>query len=262
MSIEIDKIQTALCNMFCAEIKLHKKNDNLIIIDTPFNFSDGDPYQIYLKLMPGGIYRLSDQGHTMLHLSYENDIDKFQEGTRGNIFTQILAEKDISYNNGEFYIDTAVENMVSTIFRFGQGLTKINDLTFLNRFRAESTFYDDLFEQIKKIIPGEITVEKDYVNTLLDNAKDYPIDYYIHSEARTTPLYLFGIPSKDKARLTTIVLERLLRNSINFDSILVFSDQGSIPRPDVARLSNAGGEMVASLDAYDDLSRKVLRKVA
>jgi hypothetical protein len=47
----------------------------------------------------------------------------------------------------------------------------------------------------------------------------------------------------------------------DFDSLLIFSDQGSIPKQDLARLSNAGGEMIASLDAEADFSRKLLRKV-
>jgi len=94
----------------------------------------------------------------------------------------------------------------------------------------------------------------------MENAKDYPIDYRI--EGKHSPLFLFGIPNKDKARLTTIILERLLRSNANFDSLLIFSDQSSIPRSDLARLSNAGGEMIASLDAETDFHRKLLRKVA
>jgi hypothetical protein len=57
-------------------------------------------------------------------------------------------------------------------------------------------------------------------------------------------------------------LERLLRYKAQFDSILVFADQQDIGRKDLARLTNVGGEMVASLDARDDLERKILRKVA
>jgi hypothetical protein len=94
----------------------------------------------------------------------------------------------------------------------------------------------------------------------MPNAEDYPIDYRI--KAKTDPLFLFGIPNRDKARLATIVLERLLRAQAQFDSVLIFADQGAIPRSDLARLSNAGGEMIASLDAQDDLRRKVARRAA
>jgi hypothetical protein len=259
MNLDINKLQETLCSLMCAEVKIRAKNSKLLAIDTPFFFADGDPYQIYIKEMPGGVIRLTDMGHTMMHLSYENDIDKFREGTRGNIFNQIKAETFIEEDNGEFFIDTPLDNLGFNIFRLGQALTKINDLTFLNRARAESTFYEDLQEQLKKIV-GEDKIVKDYYYSDMENARDYPIDFKI--EGKYAPLFLFGIPNKDKARLTTIILERLLRAKADFESILIFSDQGSMPRQDLARLSNAGGEMIASLDAESDFSRKLLRKVS
>lgn len=103
-------------------------------------------------------------------------------------------------------------------------------------------------------------IQRDYVYPDMENAQDYPVDYRI--EGKADPLFLFGIPGRDKARLATIVLERLLRAQARFDSLLVFADQGAIPRADLARLSNAGGEMVASLDAREDLQRKVRRRAA
>jgi len=242
----------------CAEIDLHPINGKLISLETPFSFSDGDPYQIYIKEMPGGIIRLTDMGHTLMHLSYENDIDKFRDGTRGKLFEQIKNETFIEEDNGELYVDTEINNLAINIFRIGTALTKITDLTFLNRARAESTFYEDLQEQLYRIV-GEDRVKKEYYYQEIENPSDYPIDFMI--QGKYAPLFLFGIPNRDKARLTTIILERLLRAKADFESLLIFSDQGSIPKPDLARLSNAGGEMIASLDAGADFSRKLLRRI-
>lgn len=258
MNFDINKIEKLLCTAMCAEVKIRPKNAKLFSIETPFYFADGDPYQIFIKEMPGGIIRLTDMGHTMMHLSYENDINKFREGTRGKIFDQIKAETLIDEDNGEFFVDTSIEDIGFNVFRIGQALTKVNDLTFLNRARAESTFYEDLQEVLYKIV-GEENIKKDYFFDAMENSRDYPIDYRI--EGKHSPLFLFGIPNRDKARLTTIVLERLLRANVDFDSLLVFSDQGSLPKQDLARLSNVGGEMIASLDAEADFSRKILRKM-
>ncbi len=258
MNLDINILQANLCTLLCAEVSIKYKNENLLSVDTPFYFADGDPYQIYIREMPGGIIRLTDMGHTIMHLSYDNDIDKFREGTRGKIFEQIKSETLIQEENGEFFIDTPIANLGFSLFRLGQGLTKINDLTFLNRARAESTFYEDLQEQLYKII-DEARVKKDYYYEGMENSKDYPIDYRI--EGKHAPLFIFGIPNRDKARLTTIILERLLRVKADFDSLIIFSDQGTMPKQDLARLSNAGGEMIASLDAESDFSRKLLRKI-
>ncbi len=257
MNLDIEKLQAILCTLMCAQVNLRQKNEKLISIETPFFFPDGDPYQIYIREMPNGIFRLTDMGHTMLHLSYENEVNKFREGTRGKLFEQIKAETFLEEDNGEFYFETEINNIGYNIFRLGQALTKISDLTFLNRARAESTFYEDLHEQLLKIV-GEDNIIKDYYYEDMENAGDYPIDFRI--EGKHAPLFLFGIPNRDKARLTTIILERLLRAHADFDSILIFSDQGTIPKQDLARLSNVGGEMIASLDAESDFSRKLLRK--
>lgn len=259
MNFDLQKMQSTLCELMCSEIKLLPKNDSLAIVQTPFYFPDGDTYQIYVREMPGGIVRITDMGHTLMHLSYDNDVDKFRVGTRGTLFQQILSETSAQEDGGEIFVDTDLNNLASSIFRLGQTLTKINDLTFLNRARAESTFYEDLKESLEKIIPSE-KIQIDYIFEQMENARDYPIDYFI--EGKHAPLYVFGVPGRDKARLTTIVLERLLRANIDFDSLIIFSDQSSMPRSDLARLTNTGGEMIASLDAVDDFSRKLLRKAS
>ena len=256
--IDLNKLQAQLCNMLCAEVKLIERKSGLTLVETPFYFSDGDPYQIYLKEMPGGILRMTDMGHTLMHLSYENEINKFREGTRGKIFEQIKAEHDLQEDSGEFFIDTTIEKLTFTLFKMGQALTKLNDLTFLNRVRAESTFYDDLNEQLLRIISEE-KIQTDFYYSGIENPQDYPIDYKL--EGKYSPLFVFGIPNRDKARLTTIVLERLLRAHADFESLLIFSDQQAIPKSDLARLSNVGGEMIASLDAEADFARKLSRRI-
>lgn len=259
MNVDIEQIRKKLCDALCAEVTLHPKGEGMILVETPFYFPDGDPYQIYIEELPTGILRVSDMGHTMMHLSYENDIDKFRKGTRGEIFDRILNEMDIEEEEGRLHIDSRVEDLGNNLFKLGQALTKINDLTFLNRVRVQATFYEDLQEELYRHIPAE-KIHSDYVYEGIENAADYPIDYYI--EGKYDPLYVFGIPTRDKARLTTIVLERLLRSDADFESILIFADQSSIPRPDLSRLSNVGGEMIASLDAEESLQRKLLKRVA
>ena len=76
-----------------------------------------------------------------------------------------------------------------------------------------------------------------------------------------TPLYLFGVPSRDKARLATIILQHLIASGKDFNSMIVFQNMADLPRPDVSRLTNAANDQVDSLDATDDLRRKLLRRV-
>lgn len=258
IALDLEKIKEALCHQFCAEIKLSVKNDELIRIETPFLFPDGDSYQIYLKTMPTGGFRISDMGHTLMHLSYENDLDVFRKGTRGNLLEQILLELGLKEEEGSFFVEVMMEEIPEGVFKLGQGITKIYDLTFLNRYRVESTFYEDLEERIYNIV-GKEKVTRDYIESQMENGNDYPIDFRI--EGKGAPLFLFGVANRDKSRLTTIVLERLNRYEVDFESLIVFQDFDNIPKNDSKRLMNVSGELITSLDAKEDLKRKILKRV-
>ena len=256
MSFDLQLLQKRLCKTLCGEVQIRKTGQGHLQILTPFAFTDGDTFQVYLQEMPGGGVRLTDFGHTLMHLSYENDLGKLREGTRGKLFDQVLATAGMREENGQLIFDAALESLGASILQFGQGMTRIYDLNFLNRARVASTFYEDLKERLYSLVAPE-KIQPDFTLVGETDADSYPIDYRI--EGKRAPLFLFGIGSRDKAMLVTIILEHWLRAKVDFDSLLIFQDQQEIPRRDLARLSNVGGEMVASLDASEDFQRKIIK---
>ena len=132
-------------------------------------------------------------------------------------------------------------------------------LTDINRARVASTFYEDLKERLFSLVAAE-KIQPDHILAGETDADSYPIDFRV--EGKRAPLFVFGVAGRDKARLVTIVLEHWLRAKVEFDSLLIFQDQQEIPRGDLARLSNVGGEMVASLDASEDFQRKIIKLAA
>jgi len=197
-----------------------------------------------------------------MQLSYENDIDKYFDGTRNLLFEQVVKEQGINFEDetGQFYVETTAQDLSKAAFQLGQAVTRIYDLTFLNRSRVVSTFYEDLKENLTAIIPEE-KIKPDYVVAGLPNADHYPVDFCFEGKTGN-PVFLFGIPNRDKARLATIFLQYFHQNHIDFDSLLVFQNQEEIPRSDLARISNVGGEQIASLNAEDDFRRKIAQKAA
>jgi hypothetical protein len=259
MSFDLIRLNEQLCKSLCGDVQIRQMRQGYWQIVTPFSFADGDTFQVYLEETTAGGVRLTDYGHTLMHLSYENDLDKFREGTRAKLLAQVLATAGLREEEGRLVLDSSLDSLGANVLQFGQALTRIYDLTFLNRARVASTFYEDL----KEILHGLIATEKiqpDFKVPGRPEADSYPIDYRI--EGRRAQLFVFGVASRDKARLTTIILEHWLRAGVDFDSLLVFQDQQEIPRPDLARLSNVGGEMVASLDASEDFHRKLMKLAA
>lgn len=259
MKLDIQKTQDLLCKRLCADIRVFERKNGLFMLETPFTFPDGDRYALYLEPLNAGGVRITDGGHTVMHLSYENEIASFREGTRGRLFEQVLGESEVEESEGELWIDSSHDDLPLSVFRLGQVITRLYDLTFLNRTRVASTFYEDLHQALTKIVPIE-RIQKDYAVPNVTQSENYQVDFYI--EGGDLPLYCFGITAgRDKARFATIILQHLELANVLFESLLVFEDQTAVPGGDLARLSNAGGEQVASLDAQDDLARKVLKRV-
>ena len=259
MTLDIDALRILLCQRLCEDVGVEARPDRELMLRTHFRFPDGDSYPFHLSEAPAGGLRLSDRGHTLMHISYEHDIDSFLTGTRWALLERIVGESSLRYENGAFYADTSVERLPEAIFSFGQALTRIYDLTLLSRSNVGSTFYDDLADSLMGLV-DESKIERDYEPDV-PNAEAYPVDYRIAGTSGI-PLFVYGVPNRDKARLTTIMLGYFHRHQIEFESVIVFQDQTQIPRVDLARLSDVGGDMISSLESTEDLNRKLLRRVA
>ena len=101
-----------------------------------------------------------------------------------------------------------------------------------------STFYDDLADCLTGFV-DEAKMQRDYLPNV-PNAEAYPVDYRIEGKSGV-PLFVYGVPNRDKVRLTTIMLGYFHRHHLEFESVIVFQDQTEIPRVDLARLSDVGG---------------------
>ncbi len=260
MALDHVQLERLLCERLCAEVRLHRREDDVLMMESPFTFPDGDHFPIYLSETAAGGVKLSDRGHTLMHLSYEHDVKLFYEGARASLREQIVRESGIDEDEGIFSIETPLDQVAGTLFRFGQALTKIHDLTFLSRERSALTFDEDLCELVFAILDEEV-VERGYIPPEVPDARHYPVDYRFEGKDGMS-VFLYGIPGRDKARLKTIMLSHFLLHRVPFESVLVFANQQEIPRLDLARLTNVAGTAVASLEAEDDLRRKLERLAA
>lgn len=261
MTLALDKLWKLLCERLCEDVRIERRPDGAVMLHTHFRFPDGDHYPIHLSQPATGGLRLSDKGHTLMHISYDHDIDGFMDGTRGMLLERIMNESGLQWeqDGGALCYDTPPERLPEAIFRFGQALTQVYDLTFLSRSNVGSAFYDDLADLLSNLV-DEAKIQRNY-HLDIDNAQAYPVDYRIEGK-NDTPLFVYGIPTQDKARLATIMLSHFHLLEIRFESILVFQNQPEIPRMDLARLSDVGGDMISSLNANEDFHRKITQRAA
>lgn len=144
MPLDATNLQQLLCKKLCNDVRVVCRPDGKLMLRTGFEFPDGDQFPIHLSETATSGVRLSDLGHTLMHLSHDHDIDSFLLGTRRQILETIINESGVGLDGGVFYIDSSLETIPDAIFRFGQALTRVYDLSLLSRSRVQSLFYDDL----------------------------------------------------------------------------------------------------------------------
>ena len=150
----LEMLQDQLCQHLCADIRIQQKNQHLIRIQTPFQFPDGDSYQLFLRELPTGLMELTDGAHTFMQMSYEMDIDSIFKGNRKILLDQVLTEMAMKLSDtGELIKSTQPDQIHQDMLHMAQAITKVWDLTYLKRSRVESTFYDDLERQLFEIVP-------------------------------------------------------------------------------------------------------------
>ena len=95
MALDHAQLERLLCERLCAYVRVHRRRDDVLMLESPFTFPDGDHYPIYLSETPGGGVKLSNRGHTLMHVSYEHDVDSFYEGALASLREQIVRESGI-----------------------------------------------------------------------------------------------------------------------------------------------------------------------
>lgn len=258
MKFNPDSLGKLLCERLCEEVQVEGHPDGALMVRSSFAFPDGDRLPIRLSDAPAGGLRLSDQGHTLMHMSYEHDVDSFMDGPRGMLLERIMGETGLVWDQGAFCFDTAPEQLAESLFTFWQALTRIYDLTLYSRTHVASAFYDEFKLSLLQLV-DESRMHPDY-QPPVPNPEAYPVDFMLEGK-NDVPLFLYGIPNQDKARLATIMLTHFHRHGVEFESLLVFADQMEIPRPVLARLSDAGGEMVSTLASQEVLARKLRHRL-
>ena len=260
MSLDIVKLQSAMCKSLCSEVELHQRSDGRIAIYTPFRFADGDCLLMMAEPLPAGGIRLTDCGNTMMHLSYRMNIDSIlKPGNRCDLLHEIIRDHDLCFDDGEIYVDTPADDAGKALFRLGQALSQVHDISFLSRPRVASTFYEDLDAVLHRIAPAA-RITPNHIVEGIDDADRYTIDYRLDFAGSNCPLFLFGIPSDDKARLATIIIQHWLSLGIIFTSFLVYQDLAKISRPDEIRLLNVGDDFISSLGAVNEMRRKLEKR--
>lgn len=258
MTIEVDTLRKSLCAAFCNNVTVGAVDSKTVSISLPISGRDGDHVVAYATQTTGG-WRVSDMGSTLMRLSYENDLSKLLTGARQKLFASVLSEGGLEEDDGEIFTEVPADSLSHALFTLGQGVIRLEDLGLWTQNRVESTFYDDLRTVIAGVVPAEDIIEN-YIVPNVQAAESYPVDFFIKTQGN--PLYIFGVLNKDKAMLSTIIIQHLRAAGIRFDAMVVYQDIDGVPRQHAKRLMSAANDTVASIEDSDAIKEKIQHRRA
>jgi len=233
----------------CGEIDLTSSGINRYLVQVPFTFTDGDHYVVILR-QEGQKWILSDEGHTFMHLSYELREKEYEAGNRRKIIDEVLTSYQIENMDGELVLSIPQGRYGDALFTFVQAITRITDMTFLDRATVKSTFRED-FNRLVSEKAGEAGIQNitfGYAHPAKDPLGKYPVDVRLNG-VTSRQVLVFAVGNDDQCQTATIVLLQWEKWEEQFQSIAVFRDQTEINRQYLARFSDVLGLQRANLDS-------------
>lgn len=257
MNLTAEQLRETLCATLCRDVAVSERPAGLAV-SLPIVGRDGDHLTAYVSPVTAG-WRVSDKGSTLMRLSYEHDLGKLLAGARERLYQTVLQESGLQEDDGELYLDVPADALTFGLFALGQGATRVEDLGLWTRTRVENSFNDDLRSILADVVGNENLVEG-YQVPGLQGAENYPVDFFVRT-ARD-PLFIFGVPTKDRARLATIILQHIAAHTSRFNSMVVYSDIDEIPKADQRRLMIAANDAIPSLAERAAIEAKIRHRLA
>ena len=235
------------------EVELIPSGADRFGVVTPLAFDDGDLLPIVLRRVDGG-WRLTDEGHTFLQLTYELEEADFEQPTRREIISKTLTTFGVLNLNGVLVLPIQNNNFGDALYTFIQALVKIDDIRYLSREHARSTFLDELRPMVRRVTPQSKEVVYNWYEPKHDPSGNYPVHCKVNGSGE--PLLVFALPNDARVAIAALTLHMFNRWGIANRSIGIFEDQTKLDSKMVARLTDVVNKPFSNLAiAKEEIAR-------
>ena len=255
----MDEIARQFREVVCQEITILTEGIDRDRVLTPFRFDDGDHLVIVLRHTGNELWKLTDEGHTYMRLTYDLDERDLYQGVRQTIISNALSMFQVADREGELVLPVPDHEFGHALYSYVQAILKIADISYLTREQIRSTFLADFrlfFEtQIKR------EREFDWHDPNQDPEGKYSVDCVIQAN-RSSNIFVFALANDDKVRDATISIHQLDRWKQNGLILGIFENQEQINRKVLARFSDVCDKQFSSLQGNQERIIQYINKVA
>lgn len=233
----------------CASYSLDDIGINEYLVHTDMYYDDGDELHIVMKKTRTGI-TLTDEGHTLMWLSYENF--NFTD-TRTKLLNKYIDQNNVKLDDGRIHVETdAPEHVGPALSSLIQAILQVAGLRNLSRTNVVNSFAEDVISAFRNsslaercIFNKKIQVKGDYVEP----------DIFIDSG---DPVLLFIAGGSERAKEVVINLMLAEQSDTEYRTVVVIDDDSNISKKDRERLVNTAKRPIIGIDSVVSLTKSII----
>lgn len=220
----------------CSGYSFENLGNNEYLVHTGMCYDDGDEFHIVMTVADRTC-TLTDEGHTMMWLSYENyHFTKM----RKNLLDGILCQNGVTLDKG--CISVTINDPADTgpaLTSLIQAMMQTADLRYLSHGNVVSTFLDDIRSAFAS---SRFSDRCEFGKRItVSNGNSIEPDICIDNE---TPVLVFGAGNTERAKEVFIDLLLLRDTNSCYRTVVVIDGDAGIPQKDRDRLINAADRPV------------------
>ena len=242
MNPKIEEIKRSICHSY----NLEDLGSGDYLIHTDKYFDDGDELHIVLKTSDG--LSLTDEGHTMMWLSYE---DYIFTPLREALLKNIISQNQVRLEEGRICtFMEAIDEIGESLSCMEQAIIQVADMRHLSRSNVANTFLDDIRESY---LNSSLRSKCDFKKVIRTGDDTIEPDVYIDGES---PILVFGVNNPERAKETIINLIFARNSGQSYRTIVVIDDNADISKKDHKRLINTADRPIEGLENMIKISEE------
>ncbi|NLL94617.1 MAG: DUF1828 domain-containing protein [Thermoplasmatales archaeon] len=250
---EIEKMMETMKESIRTGVSFEARGIGTYLVHTGFTYPDGDELHIVLR-EKNGEWVLTDDGHTMMWLSYE---DFNLTETRSAALGRTLASNHAEMTDGRIRIPLGDRDPGAVLKSFIQALLQTADLLYLDRQNVRGTFSEDVKDLFRETFGEGCEFDKKISN----GGETYDVDVYVPGNL---PILVFAVANQERCiNAAYAILALTVEKKEGFASLAIVDTSANIRAEDRNRIANRSDKIFFDVpDAGDAALTRFLSRVA